>query len=462
MNEGGEPDHATPAEGRALLHLLRQKALAPPELSAPFVTTQEGMGDVIGTSRRRCRELLGQLEEKGLVCRKKVSVMGAERKRFSYYLTSTGMRIARELEERAGGDPAALLSKEKRIAAAIQGIDAILTLDLTGEGKRVLLTLAEMVSHLRDVGNGVRIAELLDRVGKQTDDPDCLIKAALLRGQSYEYKSLWDLAGEEYEAALATALEIENVKAEIIARRGLGRVKYKTGNLQEAASSLEECLALAGEIDGDVYLAVLIDLGSIYGELRKRKKALKYLDEAERLAVGDEPERIRALNNRAYIRVEWGDFDTAISEATAALESAGRIGDEMGRVHAIATLAYASGKLGNAGDALRYGNEGVKLSKASSNVKVLGGCYVYLGIAHSLEGDWEQSIQYFEKGLALQDRADSPLYSAILRMDFADTLLKKGDVKGAKKVLREALRFARMVGVAPLVRAIERELKKLG
>jgi serine/threonine protein kinase/tetratricopeptide (TPR) repeat protein len=173
-----------------------------------------------------------------------------------------------------------------------------------------------------------------------------LNKPRLLAGVFYQLSLLADLQGD-YAAVSAyldqalplvrqlsapagseTGPEEREILAQIL--DGRGNLGWRSGNLEKAAESIQECLALArqGE-DRGLELNALITLGSIIYDFGRYDEAQSIYEQARGIAeqVGNRDRLVYTLNNLGEIERAEGNYATAVQRYGGALALSREIGN---------------------------------------------------------------------------------------------------------------------------------------
>jgi len=455
-------------EERILLHLFDFGAVAPPQEIASFETCQKSIAEYCGTSQSKASRHLNELGQMGLVSSQRTRVHGMDRRQRVYYLTPRGKEAAQELAELVGDNRMKYLPAGAIIRTLNETVMGIRLLGSSpghqGTKLQVYGLLAELYASVGDWEAGCWLASETIELSQKLSDSRNLSHGYLMLGQINEGKSLWELARENYEGGLEAAQEEGADSLVLKARRGLGRIQWRTGDLEGALEVFEECLeeARTGG-DQDTTLSLLVDIGNVYDEMGEFEKALERYDMAMKIveAEANVHEYLRIKNNIAATYAFNWDYQRAIDIAQEVAELAKRAEEGLEYGYSVATLAFSFAQAGDGQHAIQYAQEGIRLFKKQSDPNMLGGCYLYLGMGHSLTGDIEEAERCFKKSIQYLSRASIPQYLVWAHLEIGVAYKRRGDKKEAKKELKEALMLAKDANAKLFEKLAERELKAL-
>ena len=211
-------------------------------------------------------------------------------------------------------------------------------------GEQAVRLLCDAVRRSLDVGAFVQAQRLATRaLDLQTADVELSRELLLLRSQVEMERRLTDPARTDAEQALADAIEFNNERHEGMARRILGNLHQRSGDIDAARRELEASADIFGHLGDDIEMASsLRELGmtEIFGGSLARAEQL--LEEAETLS-----EQLNDRRGCAWVRQHqaWVAFlagDTKLAETRLLLSSAEfeELGDRFGRNWAHGLLAW--------------------------------------------------------------------------------------------------------------------------
>ncbi|MGV3484877.1 MAG: tetratricopeptide repeat protein [Planctomycetaceae bacterium] len=289
---------------------------------------------------------------------------------------------------------------------------------------------------------------MVQRIDAETPEEleviSALIESALAKGLSDESKSFAKkmLASIQFERAQAIAAQLmqgggrrirqmrtqalESLQAAIKNDPGLVEAYMMIGRLnllpegdaeevRKAATKAIELLADNPAEQSDAY---------VLRALRQTADEDKMSD--LNAAVKADPTSTDALQARALLRLQMSDVNGAIEDLQALLKQ-----DPSNQAIAQAAVEQLV-KMNRISDALKLLNEALE---ASPNE----GLYRLRGIIYRTEGKEEEALADFDKALAMQPK------DPISLLQRAEISLARGDVKSAKRDLREAIRVAPQV-----------------
>ncbi|MGW7683787.1 NB-ARC domain-containing protein [Kribbella sp. NPDC054772] len=188
-----------------------------------------------------------------------------------------------------------------------------------------------------------------------------------------------------------------------------------------------------------------------YHESRRRWQEMRELSEgAIELAEfhGLNQEAAWLQHDKAIPLAENGDAVTATDWIVEALASFRAIGDLGGQARCCSSLAYLLGLLGRIDDALVYGEEALRLSRAIGDPTLEGVALTALGGLYDRAGDFKRADEVFSQGIALATRSGDT-YSAFKRyLNAGFAHLQAGRFHDAVRMGQDGLRVAEPTGDA--------------
>ncbi len=218
---------------------------------------------------------------------------------------------------------------------------------------RLLLAAAQRALDVGAINQAQRHATRALELGPS--DPLVGRELLLLRAEAYTERRDAAPARIDAEAALAAALIAEDRRHEGRARRLIGTLEQRTGNLDEARIELGTSVELFRELGDDIELATsLRERGFIEVFGGSLSDAEWLLGEAEGLTeeLGDRRGRAWVRQHQAWVSFLSGDLETAeerLEKATAEFEElgdgvGGRMGARPARLHPVLPTPIPRGR----------------------------------------------------------------------------------------------------------------------
>ncbi|MDQ3958556.1 MAG: tetratricopeptide repeat protein, partial [Actinomycetota bacterium] len=290
------------------------------------------------------------------------------------------------------------------------------------------LTSKSLLARAHDVGGDPRFTmlrtlreyafEKLDGAGETEETKDAhrafflaLAERAApeLRGpDQVRWLEILDTEADNVRAAIRWAADAGDSEAELRLAVALSEYWEFRAHLSEGQRALEEALARADGVPGDLRAECLEWAGVMARGQGEYKRAASLVDQAISLyrACGDEHGLSRALKQRGVIASERGDRETARSFYRQSLEIKEKIGDRRG------------------------------IAEAQNN----------LGVVARLEGDLEDAIRRYEHALAyFRDAGDKKAIARIL-MNLGEARMERGEHAAAATFITESLRLCMEIG----------------
>ncbi|MCU0860378.1 MAG: tetratricopeptide repeat protein [Thermoplasmata archaeon] len=225
------------------------------------------------------------------------------------------------------------------------------------------------------------------------------VRAMALRGLGVVENKVgrYQKAQELLEASAKEAMSAMDQKGMLLAHLELGNVLIGRGKYPEAIDHFSKCAAGFGPVE---LTNVYVNMGIACAHLDRTADARLHLENAVKLAddTGQPRAKAYALTSLAEVLTRTGDPERAKEDCFGAIEVFSEIGDRLGM-----SAAYAN-----------------------------------LGMAERLTGDLRSSEEHYRESLASLEGMDVPWSIGVRKMEFAQMLVEKGDVKAARKLLTEA------------------------
>jgi tetratricopeptide (TPR) repeat protein len=309
--------------------------------------------------------------------------------------------VSGAVEELLALAEAAELTGRLERARALYEVALSLSLPLPGKELQALglRRIARILRGQAELAEALLYYERSAEVGELADDATAVVGARIGIGTVLVYQGRW----AEAERSFLQALELLDARAAGPAlERGqihnnLGMVLTREGRLEEAEAWFERALALWGEMDSPVDLAICRhNLAILRKRQGRRAEALTHYLEALALAV---PAALRAViaTDLARFHLEEGDF----AEAT------------------------------------RWGREAERQAVAGRSPYALGHMYLGLGNIARGRGD-EEGFVFYEKALEIAREKRLPFLEAETLLDYALLRRRMGGAEEARSYAERA------------------------
>ncbi len=272
-----------------------------------------------------------------------------------------------------------------------------------------------------------------------------------------------------YEHALVALARLPDTREKaaqaIDLRLALRNALQPLGEFGRILESLQDAETLARGLGDQRRLglvsALLADYFRLMGDLdRAIEYGMRALDVAE--ALGDFVLRLRSntyLGQTHYARGEYRDAIRFLARIVASLDDGRERGlfgySQLPAVHSRTNLAWCLAELGEFEDAIRRGEEAVRLAHTVEYPYTLASAYAGIGGAHVRRGDIGAAIPILEAGLSLCETWNLSLWFPRIASFLGEALVLAGRVDDAVPLLERAARQSQAMrvtgGRAPLL-----------
>jgi tetratricopeptide (TPR) repeat protein len=309
-----------------------------------------------------------------------------------------------------------------------------------------MVHVAETLRHYR------KALELLDSV---PDSPETLGLAVTARAGLLGSAAFTPVSQEElervFEEGKALAQQSHDPKALAELLSAYSAAQTSSGNADAALEHALEAVRLAIE-SGDTQFETGLRVGTMfayYGAGRLRD-AVEYAAESYDRVKGEGafrsdpigPENLASRGFRAMLLTHMGRLEEAERDLLRVLQIAGDLGKSFSWMRGnLVDLAFFSGRVETA---LAQARLGLEEAQQYGSTYFVATAYRALGVAHSLNEDWDEAIQALELSLNLirETRSALHLEGAILAA-LAETYLAAGEPSRALELAAEAVTVSR-------------------
>ena len=308
-------------------------------------------------------------------------------------------------------------------------------------------------------------------------------------GSSYEVLGNLDSALESYEVCAQLSEQLNDPEAKAGALRRIGRISSRRNDWESAMLHLNSSRTLYEEMGYEQGIArVLTDIGTVFAEKGEYENAEEHFQRALRIAQRVEYDELMATiyMNLGIVCNIKGQSNEAISYCQKSVSLYERVGDLQGMARAYHNLAMFYGDEKDWPHSERFYEKSLDLSKkikdraltalihlnraevhlnmlepreakescvrALETFKKLGDrlgtadALKMLGIASTLQADWESAECYFKDSLSLNKELESPLGLAEAYREYGAMLKEQGELDRARSAFEESRSLFEQIG----------------
>lgn len=230
----------------------------------------------------------------------------------------------------------------------------------------------------------------------QRDEHDAALEELLGEAERHERRGRYDRARETYELALTrTRAGLTPQLAASLCRR-TALTSLRTSDYDAALDSIVAALAIAD-------------------------------------AIGDREERAAALNVLASVYWHRSELARAEHYFAAALEAATLAQNQRLVASASANLGVIANVRGEYSRAERHYRESLVAYRALHIPRDICTALNNLGMLHTDRGDWDEAERAFVEGISLAEREQERSLTAMLRVNYTDVWIQRGDFVRAER-----------------------------
>ncbi|MEF8835441.1 MAG: tetratricopeptide repeat protein [Candidatus Thermoplasmatota archaeon] len=307
--------------------------------------------------------------------------------------------------------------------------------------------------------------ELKTRAEEAKDEK---MKALGMRRLGHVHRNMenYDEAEKYFKKSLRTSEEMRDEGEGISeCHRGLGYIRWREGELQEAQKHYEEAIQNAKEEGNNKELALnYVDLGSVFAWRGEHEKAMQHYKKG--LPILEKREVYNKLakvhNNIGDQHLKKGKLEEAIKEFEKCIEYAEQIGNQRyiawGSFNAAEALA-SKGLTDRASKHLKVAED--KLKKLKEKIG-LAGVKRVKSMMKRKKGEVEEAIELLEETEDVMEDLNVPFAKARDRFELGKTYKEKEDYEKARKTLVEAKKKYKEAGAGEkYIEEVEEILEEL-
>ena len=275
---------------------------------------------------------------------------------------------------------------------------------------------------------------------------------------------------EEAERYFKDSLEIseqmdEDGEGIAECHRGLGYIRWREGNLEEAQEHYEEAIRKAKEEGNNKELGLnYVDLGSVFALRGEHDRAMQHYEKAlpifEKREIFDKLAKV--YNNMGDQHMKKGEYEEAIGKFEKCIEYAEKIGNQhligWGSFNAAEALAR-NGHTDEASEHLKVAED--KIEELEEKIGIAGVKRVKSMIKRK-DGDVEEAIQLLEEAEEVMEDLNVPFTKARDKLELGKAYQEREDYEKARETLAEAKSKYEQVGAAEkYIEEVEEILEEL-
>jgi len=262
-------------------------------------------------------------------------------------------------------------------------------------------------------------------------------------GYVYELQNQWGKGLESLNKAIELNPNL------LIAYYSKGKIQRYTGRFQDCLRINRVGLDLAERNHDLEYKRLFLgNIGIVYRNLGKSRKALEYLEQALKIdrEIGDRRGEAIRLGNIGNIYRDLGDHPKALTYFKRALGISEEIEDIEDQGIHLSNIGIVYRKLDNLHKALEYYKRALKIARQVGNKRSEGIRLGNIGIVYKRLGDFPRALVYYEQALKIareiEDRSGEKRHLGNIGVIYRNL----GDYAKALEYHKQALEIARELG----------------
>ena len=347
--------------------------------------------------------------------------------------------------------------------------DALLSVDRHAQGKvkpklEIMMLLAEVNNLL---GEWVDALMYLDAVVQTSSDKRFSAitgNALITSGTILSKKGNWNVAMKKFEQAeqLADSERLWNIKGKSLVcmgvihwRQGEGDTAIQLANRAKSIGDKIEDHELMGSAFA-LMASVWFDKAEFEEAVKANENALLHFREANDLF-----ETSRVLNNLGETFKLMGNYEKAIDQFNEGLDVIESTGVKRNIGYLQMNLAECHIRQGQVKKAKLYARRALDIIKDQEDVYLQAYLNLVWALIHDHGGKASSADNEFESALSKMMGLGIPFDTAIFRLDYARSSLRRGKTKKATRLLREAVRCFNEAGSKIFAEQAREELEAI-
>lgn len=233
------------------------------------------------------------------------------------------------------------------------------------------------------------------------------------------------------------------------AKRNMGEVYYNKGDFKNSLESFTIAMEIGTALSDSNYLCITNNwFGLVYWSRGENEIAIKYFQDSYALAekMNDEERLTMILNNLGLMSAENNRFKEARDYFRQTAKLSRKIGDNIGLGLAYLNLAVTNMAVDSLAEAIRDLEIAKKFFEKENDFYNIGLVYINMADVYLIQGKYEKSIQYANKGLQIS-RKEKLLELEVFCLETKSSALKLNkQYELAFDVATEGLTKAKLIG----------------
>lgn len=272
---------------------------------------------------------------------------------------------------------------------------------------------------------------------------------AFLIGHDYDAATEHFAAVEALISACAASEEMSRWRAEVLAR--IGGTYIKLQQFDRARAAFHDARSALKKAGGDMRLSITMDnfLGSIKfleGRLDEARRVFEDTRERTTRLIPEDAERV-TNNDLGMVLVALGDLGEASRIFEEDLKKAEAIGDDLLKGRAYYNRAQLAGARGDFEDAIKEYKRCIEVCRSSHNTELLLRAYNGLGNTYQVKEDPDQSLAFYDRGMALHERTGDLRGGAAIAINMGSVEAQRGRVDAALDHVVPAVEYLRSLAM---------------
>jgi tetratricopeptide (TPR) repeat protein len=328
----------------------------------------------------------------------------------------------------------------------------------------LFVSLGNLCQSTGDFEEGVRAYKKAVLYAKDADYPLKEAEAYLGIGHIREKENKWDGALDYLKRGLSISERIDYPMGIADAAKWMGHLHWHKSEYDDAMKWLEKSLENAERTGNDGIIgASMIEFGLVYSDLGDLDKAVEWYKKAIPLLenVRDYKQVARVYNNMGDSALQTKDFKKALSYFDKCKDYASMINNQMFLGWSLFNSGEALVSLGEPDEAIERAERALTFLDPATDQMGMHGGYRVMAMAYANKNEWDKAEEFFGKSLELVEELDSKYYIGKTQHYRALMYAEKGDIKTAKKLLKQAKEQLKSIGAERLLEEVNSDLEKL-
>jgi signal transduction histidine kinase len=278
-----------------------------------------------------------------------------------------------------------------------------------------------------------------------------LARARQCRGANLASRGEVAAGIEDFTAALAMAVEIEDDAVVVQTLTFRGNAFQDLGDLQRAIADYEQALEISRQSgNGSQRASLLNNLGNVHGRLGEHDAALRYYDECLEIVEREGGESAldfaaRLHANRSIVLKNRGDMEGAISQSERALELSRRQSSDQNLTITLANHGNLMELVGRLDVAYRLYEESLAIARRNGVHVYEVMTLAYMASVDAARGSFDVAIALVEEALELAGETDGGTTEHLLTQRAAEVYERAGRFEAALRMQRRHFELERKI-----------------